>query len=107
MKIVQLSEQDRAIIRAIIESTAIGKATISDLKNIMKAEDAIRMDVVPRGDIRDFNDNPDTWEVEDAQYDALKAAVEGDGKMNLSKLVMRQYVACVEHIEVAKETPKE
>ena len=107
MKIVQLSQQDRAIIRACIESQAIGKATMTEIRTSLKLQDAINIDDLPRGDILKMEPGVVDFKLEEAEYEALKTVVNGDGKMNLSGLVMRQYVNCVDHVEVAKDAPKE
>ena len=107
MRIVQLSEQDRGIIRACSDYMPLGKNALSDMRSMIKAQDAIKIDDVPKGDPREYDAGVNEYQMEEAEWEALKKIVNGEGKQNLAGAMMKLYVACVDHIEVAKEAPKE
>ena len=102
MKIVWLSEQDRAVIRTCLQVVAMGKSSLDDLRALLKAEDAIDIDKVPLKDIMSMATEPVAYNLEDAWLAALKRVLE-EGRERLLKGVAREYVRCYDRFEAAKD----
>lgn len=105
MKMVQISERDRAILKACAMSSVIGKASVADMQALYNANTKIDTSTAPT-DIDTCSDEAKRYDLEDAEVAALKALfADARGNLRRSQEVLKGALDCHAHLEDAKDIP--
>jgi len=103
MKYVQITEQDRAILKMCTIRTAVGKSSLEDVRALVKAQDTLRTDEI-HDRMEECSKDVQEYALEDAQYAAVKRVLES-GQEHLPNIVARELVRCHDHLSAAKDAP--
>ena len=109
MKTVQVTEKDRAILKACAISSVIGERTsIENVRALFNANEKLDIDSAPNDIDAASREKTLECDLEDAQLNAVKSMFE-QGRKNLrqSQAVLSAVLACDAHLGEAKEKPAE
>ena len=103
MKLVAISDRDRAILKGCAIGSVVGKSSVDDMRSLFNANNKIRVDDAP-ADLREASDQVGYVQLEDAELKALKQMYE-DGKAGLRRdqPVLGAAIACHDHLEAATD----
>lgn len=109
MKTVQVTEKDRAILKACAISSVIGERTsIDNVRSLFKANDKLKVDDAPTDIDAASGEKTLTADLEDAELAALKAmCIQGRKNLRSTQVVLRAVLDCDAHLEAAKEKSEE
>lgn len=107
MKMLMISERDRAILKACAMSSVIGKVSVADMQSLYQANTKIDTTSAPV-EIDTCSDERKRYDLEDAEVIGLKALfADARGNLRRTQEVLKGALDCNAHLEEAKDIPAE
>ena len=107
MKIVFLSEKDRAILKGCAIASVVGKSSIDETRALFNANDKIEISTAIQ-DIEKASAERKQYQLDDAEVKALKGMfLTGKESLRQSQPVLEAMLNCHDHLEDAKPMPSE